>query len=118
MANAMSHWFDIRLLFAYDEDVPIRRCRVSFIDTNGITHMANVTGESLYEAAVAALAEFKRCGFTDVIAGPATRLRIAVESPGTEHELSVGKIQAWLEGSGKSPNEEALRVRLRELPAG
>ena len=72
----------------------------------------------MYEAAVAALAEFKRCGFTEVIAGPATRLCISVESPGTEHELSVGKVQAWLEGSGKSPHEQALKVRLRELLAG
>jgi hypothetical protein len=105
-------------LFAYDEGVPTRRCRVSFTDTNGITHAANVTGESLYEAAVAALAEFKRCGFTDVSVGPGTRLRITVDSPGTEHEVSVGKIQAWLAGSGKSPREQALKVRLRELLAG
>src|SRR5262249_6047102 len=46
--------------FAYDQDVPSRRCRVCFTDMAGITHVANVTGESLYEAAAAALAEFKK----------------------------------------------------------
>ena len=106
---------DVRLLFAYHEDVPNCRCRVSFTDARGITHVANVTGESLYEVAVVALAEFRKCGFTDASAGPATRLRVAVESPSTEHEISVGKVCSWLDGNGRSPNEQALKVRLRQL---
>jgi hypothetical protein len=31
------------------------------------------------------------------------------------HELSVEKVRAWLEGGGKSPNEHALKLRLREM---
>src|SRR5215831_1977241 len=42
-------------------DVP-NHCRVSFTDSEGITHCAEVAAESLYEAAVLALAEFDRCG--------------------------------------------------------
>jgi hypothetical protein len=71
--------------------VPTRQCRVSFTDTEGITHSTEVTAETLYEAAALALAEFHRFGFTDAHTGPATRLNIAVLAPATSHEISVGK---------------------------
>jgi hypothetical protein len=51
-----------RLFFAYSGGVPHRQCRVSFTNSEGITHCAEVTAETLYEAAVLALAEFHRCG--------------------------------------------------------
>ena len=38
-----------------------------------------------------------------------------VEAPSTTHELSVRKPSAWLEGGCKSPREQAMKVRLREL---
>ena len=107
---------DFRLSFAYAGLVP-SSCKVSFTDGAGVTHSVSVAASSLYEACVLALAEFQRCGFADVIAGPATRLTVAVESPATRHQLSVAKVRAWLEGSGKSPNEHALKVRLREVLA-
>jgi hypothetical protein len=47
--------------------------------------------------------------------GPATRLKVAVESPTTTHELSVGKLDAWLSGNGRSPREQAMKVRLRQM---
>jgi hypothetical protein len=30
------------------------------------------------------------------------------------HELSVGKLQAWLDSGGKSPREQAIEVTLRQ----
>jgi len=65
----------------------------------------------LYEAAVLALAEFDRCGFTDAHTGPATRLTIAVLAPSTLHEISVGKLRAWLDSNGRSPAQQALKTR-------
>jgi hypothetical protein len=104
-----------RLFFAYNQSVPNRRCRVLFTDMAGVTHTADVTGESLYEAAVAAIAEFKKCGFSDAIGGPATSLRVAVQSPSTEHEIAVSKVREWLASNGKSPAQQMLKTRLREL---
>ena len=106
-------------MFANNERVAnIRPCLVSFTDSQGITHEVQVCGESLYEAAVLALAEFRRCGFAEAVYGPATRLRVAVEPPATTHEVTVAKIQAWLEGGGKSPSEHALKTRLRAALSG
>lgn len=104
---------DFRLLFAYTEGVA-SNCRVSFEDGAGITHTVSLSASSLYEAAALALAEFKKSGFALGAVGPGTRLRIAVEAPTTAHELSVGKLQAWLDSGGKTPREQAVKVRLRQ----
>jgi hypothetical protein len=31
------------------------------------------------------------------------------------HTVSVGKVQSWLGGSAKRPNEQVLKSRLREM---
>ncbi len=74
-----------------------------------------VAASSLDEAAALAVAEFKRSGFAIASIGSATRLKIAVEPPALAYEVSVAKLQAWLDAGGKSPREQALRVRLRQL---
>ena len=51
-----------------------------------------------------------RCGFVDVMFGPATRLTIRVKQPETEHTVSVGKLQSWLDDGGKSPNEQLMKA--------
>jgi hypothetical protein len=89
-------------------------CRVSFTDSAGVTHTVSVSAASLYEAAALGIAEFRRCGFAAMV-GPATRLRVAVVAPATTHELTVGKLRAWLESSGKTPREQAVKVGLREV---
>jgi hypothetical protein len=78
----------------------------------GLTHAVTVAAESLYEAAARGIAEFKRTGFALAEIGPATRLTITVESPRTEHELPVAKLDSWLATNGKTPREQAMKVTL------
>ena len=73
-----------------------------------------VTGSSLYEAAILALAQFRSCGFTANAPGVATRLTAAIKQPSTTYQVQWGKVEAWLHSAGK-PNEQALKTRLREL---
>ncbi len=108
---------DFRLIFAHDETVP-SSCKVAFTDGAGVTHSVSVAASSLYEAAALALAEFKRSGFAMAMAGPGTRLTVTVESPSTAHELTVARLQAWLDSSGKTPREQAVKVRLRQSLSG
>jgi len=54
-------------------------------------------------------------GFMADALGPATRLTVAVKAPATSHEVRLSKIEAWLHSVGRSPNEKAMKVRLREL---
>jgi len=103
----------IRLFFAYNGTVTSRRCTVSFTDSNSITHTAHVSAASLFEAAALGVAEFRRCGFAEVAVGVGTTLDITVRSPSTTHSLRVSRLEAWLNSSGKSPAEQALKVRLK-----
>jgi hypothetical protein len=50
-----------------------------------------------------------------MIAGPGTRLTVAVEAPTTTHVLTVAKLQSWLDTNGKTPREQAAKVTLRQL---
>jgi hypothetical protein len=50
----------------------------------------------------------------DAAPGPATKFTGVVEIPGTAHEVPMSKLKAWLEGNGKTPAEQAVKVRLRE----
>jgi len=83
-----------------------------------VTHSVAVAASSMYEAAALGLAEFKRSGFAMAMAGPGTRLTVTVEAPSTAHELTVSRLQAWLDSSGKTPREQAVKVRLRQALGG
>jgi hypothetical protein len=105
----------IRLVFAYTGIVTCRVCIVSFMDPAGITHAVEVPASSLYEAAARAITEFRRCGFTEVAIGPATRLIVTVKAAASTHELPVSKLESWLNSSAKSPSERVLKDQLREM---
>ena len=95
--------------------MPSRSCRVSFTDSEGLEHAVEVAAASVFEAAVLALAEFRRCGFADATFVPATRLIVRVRQAETEHTVSVGKLQSWLDGGARSPNEQVAKSRLRDI---
>jgi hypothetical protein len=44
-------------------------------------------------------------------------LTVTVKTPATSHEVRLSKIEAWLESGGRSPSEQAMKVRLKELLA-
>jgi hypothetical protein len=50
----------------------VRSCLVSFTDTEGIEHSIRVPAESLYEAAIEAMAAFRRGAFAEMTFGSAT----------------------------------------------
>jgi hypothetical protein len=87
---------------------------VSFIDSEGIEHSVRVSAESLYEAAIEAIAAFRRSFFAEMPLGPATRLTIRVMAPEEEHTVTISKILSWLDGAAASPSEKLKKTRLRE----
>jgi hypothetical protein len=98
--------------------VQTRECEVSFESPDGIRHTVSVQASTLHEAAVLAIAAFRRSKLIDSEPGPASRLRVCVRSEiVAEHEISVAKVMRWLESTGKNPQDGAERARLRELLA-
>ena len=98
--------------------MPVRSCLVSFIDSDGIEHSVRVPAESLYEAAIEAMAAFRRGVFAEMPLGPATRLTIRVKAPEEEHTLTVSKVLSWLDGGARTPSEQVKKTRLRERLRG
>lgn len=92
----------------------VRSCLVSFTDSEGIEHSVRIPAESLYEAAIEAMAAFRRGAFAEMAFGPATRLTVRVTAPEEEHMVTVGKALSWLEGGARSPSEQVKKNRLRE----
>jgi hypothetical protein len=79
----------------------VRSCLVSFTDAEGIEHSIRVPAESLYEAAIEAMAAFRRGVFAEMTFGSATQLKIRVRAPEEEHTVTVGKVMSWLDGGAK-----------------
>jgi len=86
-------------------------CVVSFVDLDGVRHSVEVEAEGLYEAAIVALAVFKKHDFQP---GANTELKVEVRSAIT-HTVTVTKVHAWLTRGVRSPKEAVLKERLRAL---
>ena len=90
-------------------------CVVSFRDIRGVTHSVEVAASSLYEAAVLALGAFRSSDFAGrVDPRAADCLTVAVKVEASRHEVRVCDLEAWLGCAGKSPREQALKIRLRQ----
>lgn len=81
-------------------------------------HSVEVVASSLYEAEALGLNAFRSSDFADRIStAAATRLTITVMQPEARHEVRVGDLEDWLRCNGRSPREQALKVRLRQAVA-
>jgi hypothetical protein len=88
-------------------------CNVSYVDMNGIKHSAQVTAETLYEAAVLGIAAISQQWAEE----PALMTSIQVEAvaPAVKHEVTVKQIRQWLNSNCTSPSEKVMKDRLRAL---
>jgi hypothetical protein len=76
-------------------------CQVSFMDGADVTYTVTVSSSSLYEAAILGIAEFKKSGFAFGGINGGTKIKISVQPPAITHELTVAKVQSWLETNGR-----------------
>lgn len=95
-----------------------KACIVSFIDHRGVRHSVRVRAESLFEAAAAALAEFRECGWIEAQPGPATQLEVKVRGPATKHAVSVQQVQRWAESTAVTPADRINREKVKRLLLG
>ena len=94
--------------------VAVRTCSVSFVDPRGIRHGCDVEAESLYEAAVKAVARFRQDVWTEQVAR-ATVLDVEIREPATKHSISLQQLERWLAGATSNPNEASRKVKLKML---
>ena len=94
--------------------VTLRSCTVSFKDSRGIRHSAEVEAESLYEAAVLAVTRLNHAAWVEKI-GPATVLDVEIREPATTHSISLQQVERWLAGATTNPNEAMKKAKLKMI---
>jgi hypothetical protein len=94
--------------------MPLRSCRVSLRDVEGITHSVDVQAESLFEAAAAAIGTFRQQGWAAEALTPRATLRIEVTLPTVVHDVPLAAVERWLRSPSVSPKQELLKQGARE----
>ena len=61
------------------------------------------------------MAEFRLAGLSEARVGTSTLLGVAVKHPEAVHELQFGRLQEWLEGGARSPNEQVIKAPLQRV---
>jgi len=90
----------------------LRRCLVSFRDSGGVEHVAEVTAESLFEAAALGLNQFRRAEWSREASLDTGTLRVEV-CESTFYNVKVAELQAWLKRGGGAPRDIIARQKVR-----
>ena len=89
-----------------------KKCLVSFRDTSGVEHVAEVVVESVYEAAALALKQFRRSDWSREASFKTGMLRVEV-CESSFFSILIADLEAWLLKSGGSPREMTMRNNIR-----
>lgn len=95
--------------------MPVRSCRVTIHDIDGISHTVEVTAATLYEAVAQGLAAIRS---NEWVAGISERFNVVTVSVGdvrVEHQVQLKDFTKWLEKIGGSPREASDRHRIRTI---
>ena len=94
----------------------LRTCTVSFLDAKGEgSFSVQVTARSRYEAAARALKLFRDEPWSSESAYATGYLEISVRAPEGRYKILLADLERWLQQSGGSPREIALRQELQKL---
>ncbi len=75
----------------------------------GIVHSVEVQGETLFEAAAAAMAIFRQQGWAATALTANAKLRVEVPLPTVVHEVPVSAVERWLRSPNASPRESLVK---------
>jgi hypothetical protein len=95
--------------------MPLRSCRVTVQDMDGIFHTVEVTASTLYEAVAQGLAALRANEWVAGIAQGANVVRVSVADVRVEHEVKLMDFTKWLEKTGGSPREVSDRHKIRSI---
>jgi hypothetical protein len=89
-----------------------KKCFVSFRDTDGVEHVAEVMAASVYEAGALALKQFRRSDWSREASFETGTLRVEV-CEAQFYTIVVTDLEQWLKKSGGSPREMTMRNNIR-----
>jgi hypothetical protein len=100
---------------SYFAFMPLRSCRVTIQDMDGITHTVEVTTETLYEGVAQGLAAIRGNEWAAGIAEGLNAVKVSVANVRVEHAVKMVDFKKWLERPGGSPREVGQHQRIRAI---
>ena len=95
--------------------MPVRSCKVTIEDMNGVSHTVEVTAGSLYEAVALGMAAIRTDEWASGIAQGRNPVKVRVMNVPVEHEVRLMDFTKWLDRNGGSPREMTDRKRIRSI---
>jgi len=93
----------------------VRSCRVSITDSEGVTHTADVTASTLYEAVALGLKAIRGDDWSGSFSEEYGAVQVLVTEIPVEHTVKLKDFSAWLQRSAGSPKDVIARGRVREI---
>jgi hypothetical protein len=93
--------------------MPVRSCKVTIQDMEGVGHTVEVTAETLYEAVALGMAAIRTDDWVNGIAQGLNPVKVRVTNVAVEHEVKLMDFTKWLDRSGGSPREISDRKRIK-----
>jgi hypothetical protein len=92
--------------------MPVRSCRVTIEDMDGVSHTVEITAATLYEAVAQGLAAIRANEWVAGIAQGLNVVKVSVADVRVEHEVKLMDFTKWLEKNGGSPREVSDRQKI------
>jgi hypothetical protein len=95
--------------------MPVRSCRVTIKDMDGVKHTVEVTAETLYEAVALGLVALRGNDWVMGIAQGMNTVQVSVVDIPIEHSVKIQDFHDWLERSTGAPRETSKRSRIKAI---
>jgi len=95
--------------------MPVRSCKVTIQDMEGVNHTVEVTAATLYEAVALGISALRRDEWVTEIAQGLNSVKVRATNVAVEHEVRLKDFTAWLDRNGGSPREMLDRQRIKSI---
>jgi hypothetical protein len=95
--------------------MPVRSCRVTLKDMDGVKHTVEVTAETLYEAVALGLVALRGNDWVMGIAQGLNTVQVSVVDIPIEHSVKIQDFHDWLGRSTGAPREISKRTRIKAI---
>ena len=95
--------------------MPIRPCRVTIQDTDGVSHTVEVMAATLYEAVTRGLAALRGNEWVAGIAQDPSVVNVSVADVRVEYEVKFADFIKWLDRLPRSPRNVSARYEIRSI---
>ena len=84
-------------------------------DLEGISHTAEVTASSLFEAVEQGLSALRKNEWVEGIEERFGTVKVSVADVRVEHQVKIADFMKWLERPGRTPREVTQRQKIRGI---